>query len=131
MVKGLEKSGPFSFVNKETKFLVMANVYLICNPATGQYKIGVSKDVQKRLKQLQTGNGCELHIVASFESSYPYYVEKMLHRHFQKDRTEGEWFYLDEHEDLSSDFMDSCNHFEAVANVLQNNQYFNKMANIK
>ena len=49
-----------------------AYVYLICNPATDQYKIGVTKnDIDKRLKQLQVGNGCCLHLVGSHESEHP------------------------------------------------------------
>ena len=68
-------------------------VYLICDPAQNLFKIGVTKNLySKRMKQLQTGNGCELHIVNYHETNYPYRMEQLLHNKFANKRQMGEWF---------------------------------------
>ena len=55
-------------------------VYLICDSAQDLFKIGVTKNLySKRMKQLQTGNGTELHIVNYHETYYPYRIEQLLH----------------------------------------------------
>ena len=43
-------------------------LYFIQSDFTGMIKIGRSKDPQKRLKQLQTGNPNRLKLIASFEN---------------------------------------------------------------
>ena len=48
-------------------------VYIFCDPAQDLYKIGVTKNLySKRMKQLQTGNGTELHLVKYHETFFPY-----------------------------------------------------------
>ena len=70
-------------------------VYLICDPANDFYKIGVTTAKSaKRLKQLQTGNGTELHIVHEHHTNYPFLVEKMLHNKYSYLLEHGEWFRL-------------------------------------
>ena len=64
----------------------MSFVYLIGeNGNEGSYKIGStrSKDIRKRLKQLQTGNSNSLFIKSFFETDYPFKVEKMLHARYK------------------------------------------------
>ena len=72
-------------------------VYLIgCNQA-GLYKVGRTKNkVEKRLKQLQTGCGMELHIVEFFETEHSPYIENMIHKDFSEFNTINEWFELDQ-----------------------------------
>jgi len=59
-------------------------------------KIGSAKNVDRRLKMLQTGNQFELKIVAKigfeFEAEARAY-EKKLHRFFQSQHIRGEWFH--------------------------------------
>ena len=43
------------------------NLYIIQSDVTGMIKIGRSKDPQKRLKQLQTGNPNKLKLIAEFK----------------------------------------------------------------
>lgn len=59
----------------------------------GDYvKIGVTNDVDKRLKQLQTGNPSQL-VLEYVEARYkPEKAEKWLHQVFQHKRINGEWF---------------------------------------
>jgi hypothetical protein len=47
----------------------MSKVYLLANDEWSQFKIGVStKELNKRLKSLKTGNGSEIFVVNSFET---------------------------------------------------------------
>ena len=66
------------------------DLYIIQSDVTGMIKIGRSKDPQKRLKQLQTGNPNKLKLIAYFEGEG--WREKLLHEHLSSHRLEGEWF---------------------------------------
>ena len=72
----------------------MSKVYILkCNDL---YKIGVSKDVDTRIKQLQTGNGCTIEKITEKELYYSAYaVEQALHKKYLGCKTVGEWFKLD------------------------------------
>lgn len=95
-------------------------VYLLKIPE-GIYKIGVSKNVDKRIKQLQTGNTEEITLVEKFESNYPYKVESSLHRRYNYDNIKGEWFYLTD---------EQVNNFLSNCKMLENNFYtLDKMGN--
>lgn len=76
------------------------------------------------MKQLQTGNGCELHLVNFHETFYPYRVEKMLHLRFSNKREHGEWFRLDL-EDITS-FKRICDEYEETIETLKDNPFFAK-----
>jgi hypothetical protein len=69
------------------------NLYIIQSDVTGMIKVGRSKDPQKRLKQLQTGNPNKLKLIASFKGEG--WKEKMLHERLRRYRLEGEWFSYD------------------------------------
>ena len=100
-------------------------VYLICDSAQELYKIGVTKNLySKRMKQLQTGNGTELHIVNYHETYYPFRIEKLLHNRFQSKREHGEWFRLDM-EDITS-FSTLCEEFEEFIDLMKVNPFFAK-----
>lgn len=51
-------------------------------------KIGVSNNVQRRLKQLTTGNGRSMELLGVI----PENIEKQLHSLFAQYRVNGEWF---------------------------------------
>ena len=47
----------------------MGYVYLICDPATDHFKIGVTRNtIQNRIKKLQTGNPSKLFIKDFYET---------------------------------------------------------------
>lgn len=69
-------------------------IYLIRSKENGYYKIGISKNPQKRLKQLQTGNASELEIIHLYKTEYASKIEKTLHNLYSHNRLEGEWFDL-------------------------------------
>jgi hypothetical protein len=68
-------------------------IYIITNGE--DYKVGVSVNPQKRLKQLQTGNSKKLSIVNTFEvpADDVYKMEKEAHKEIQICyEKRGEWF---------------------------------------
>lgn len=60
----------------------------------GRYKIGVSIDVEKRVKALEISSGSKIEIIFKFNSRGDF--ENKLHRHFKEKRYLGEWFSLNE-----------------------------------
>ena len=73
------------------------NVYFI-RDGLGFVKIGLTKDVSIRLKELQTSNPCELEVFCIFHvKKYDdaREIEKELHDKFAEHRTKktGEWYY--------------------------------------
>lgn len=98
-------------------------VYLICDPNAELYKIGATRgSVENRLKQLQTGNGTEVHLVHKHATKYPYRVESMLHSRFSLVREEGEWFLLSPDDVIS--FPSICESIEKTIEVLAENPFF-------
>lgn len=67
-------------------------VYLL--KAGRRYKIGVSLNVEARVKQLQTGNSKAIKEVFSKRKKNAFYIEKSLHTIFHRKRLNGEWFRL-------------------------------------
>lgn len=103
----------------------MGHVYLIGEIGNeGRYKIGSTraKDVNKRLKQLQTGNANELYIKESYETEYPFKIEKMLHNHFKSSNLMGEWFELSE-SDVEA-FKGVCEEKKKVVESLKDNPFY-------
>lgn len=75
----------------------MYHVYFIGNEF-GAVKIGVSKDIMKRLSTLQTGSSMELSLLRLLTfrgenaDKKAYRCERVLHEEFQTHRICGEWF---------------------------------------
>ena len=105
----------------------MGYVYLIGeldNP--GNYKIGSTraKNINTRLKHLQTGNSSELYIKESFETDYPFKLEKMLHNHFKDKNLIGEWFELSKAD--TEAFKGICEEKTIVIESLKDNPFYFK-----
>ena len=103
----------------------MGYVYLIGEMDNkGRYKIGSTKakDVNKRLKQLQTGNSSELFIKESYETEHPFKLEKMLHNHFKSSNLIGEWFELSKSD--TEAFKRVCEEKEKIISSLKNNPFY-------
>lgn len=103
----------------------MGYVYLIGEMDNkGRYKIGSTKakDVNKRLKQLQTGNSSELFIKESYETEHPFKLEKMLHNHFKSSNLIGEWFELSESD--TEAFKRVCEEKEKIISSLKDNPFY-------
>jgi hypothetical protein len=103
----------------------MGYVYLIGEIGKeGRYKIGSTKakDVNKRLKQLQTGNSSELFIKESYETEHPFKLEKMLHNHFKSLNLMGEWFELSKSD--TEAFKGVCEEKEKIISSLKDNPFY-------
>ena len=71
-------------------------VYIIKNMDTNNIKIGVSKDVYKRLETFRTGNDCQLELVyKSILCSNAFDIESNIHKEFKNYHIRGEWFKVD------------------------------------
>lgn len=79
-------------------------VYLL--KALDTYKIGVTKNVEQRIKQLQTGNDTQIILVDKFLSEFPFKLESVLHRKYDINNVNGEWYYLS-NEDVKN-FQNDC-----------------------
>ena len=103
----------------------MGYVYLIGEVDNdGRYKIGSTrgKTVEKRLKQLQTGNSSKLCLKEAFETEHPFKLEKMLHNHFSSSSITGEWFELSESN--VEEFRHLCEEKEMIIQSLKDNPFY-------
>ncbi len=67
-------------------------VYAIRNTTTGNVKLGISRNPENRLKQLQTGNDCTLELVAYRKAENRFQDESALHHAHSSAHIRGEWF---------------------------------------
>lgn len=67
-------------------------VYAIREKQTGNIKIGISKDPEERLKQLQIGNSSDLELVTYKKADNRFKDEKALHLGAMAYHIRGEWF---------------------------------------
>lgn len=95
----------------------MDKIYLIKSLNEGVYKIGVSKNPNKRLKALQTGNPSPVEILYLYETENAYKIEKSLHNRYSHFNTHGEWFELSIKEETS--FMETCASIEKMFSDLK------------
>lgn len=102
-------------------------IYLIGDSNNeGYYKIGVTRgNIDKRIKKLQTGNSGEIFLVDKYESEFPFFVEKWMHKKYNNNRLVGEWYELTE-DDVGS-FKDNCKLYEDIVSTLEDNPFFKKM----
>ena len=101
------------------------NVYLICAEFENQqlYKIGFTKrDINKRIKELKTGNPAEFYIVDSFSSKWGTKIESLLHKKYRSKKINREWFKLDE-KDIS-EFKGQCELIHKNLNLVSQNMYY-------
>lgn len=76
-------------------------LYVINQIGTNFYKIGITNDLNKRIRALQTGNPNTLNYVIAVQSDLEdskgkeiIYLERFLHRNYKSRRKNGEWFQL-------------------------------------
>jgi len=69
------------------------DLYIIQSSKNGAFKVGISKEPNKRLRQLQTGSPYRLKMILILKEKS--YLEKTLHetlRSFRLGNFKGEWF---------------------------------------
>lgn len=102
---------------------MVGSVYLLCDPSTNLFKIGMTKScVSKRIKELQTGNSCEIHLVKKYDTLIPSFIETSLHHRFVDKHSLNEWYELTV-EDINN-FETICKEYEEMAQMLQTNPFF-------
>lgn len=69
-------------------------VYVL-RSASNHYKIGRARDVEKRVKGIQTSSPIKIDLIHYFSCKDAGKVERYLHRLFDDARIQGEWFVLD------------------------------------
>lgn len=89
-------------------------IYLINALNTNQYKIGITDDnnLEKRIKNIQTGSSHELMLLKRFRSKYATVIERKLHNLYKEKKSHGEWFTLDDEDILT--FESQCLWFEQL-----------------
>jgi uncharacterized C2H2 Zn-finger protein len=75
----------------------MGFVYIIYD-SKEHYKIGRSESIEERIKQIQTSNANKIIFINSFECKDSVILENKLHKYFEKNRINGEWFKFTEQE---------------------------------
>ena len=103
----------------------MGYVYLIGQlNEENKYKIGSTraKDINTRLKQLQTGNPNPLILKDFHETDRPFKMEAMLHNKYQFQNVNGEWYELDEND--IKNFKNTCKDMQKIMDSLKENPFF-------
>ena len=68
-------------------------VYAIREVETGNIKLGISKDPEKRIKYLQIGNSGELELIGMFKAENGFKDERAIHDKNSDKKIRGEWFH--------------------------------------
>lgn len=103
----------------------MITVYLICAEINGErlYKIGYTRrEVEKRIKELKTGNAADFYIVNSFKSKWGTKIESQIHQRLKYKKVNGEWFKLSD-EDVDS-FIDICEQIDNNLEIVSKGTYY-------
>jgi len=100
------------------------NFYIIVEEDTNICKIGVSIDIEERLKSLQTGNSSKLLLNSGFYCKVPYKLETIVKNKYKEFNRIGEWFNI---EDLPA----LKNFIRCRAHDLNNKYYTCDLCNFK
>jgi predicted GIY-YIG superfamily endonuclease len=72
---------------KDKLYIMQCNNYI---------KIGVSKNPERRIKSLQTGNPYKIKLILAIEDSAAYDLEYQFHKYYEKEKSVGEWFEIND-----------------------------------
>lgn len=103
----------------------MINVYLVCAEIGDErlYKIGYTRrPIEKRIKELKTGNAAEFYIVDSYQSKWGTKIEAILHRSFSSKKVSGEWFSLND-SDITN-FNTKCKEIHKNLELISKSLYY-------
>lgn len=103
----------------------MYSIYLICSEINDSklYKIGYTRrPIEKRLKEIKTGNGAEIYLVDSYRTKWGSKLEAILKRKFSYCNISGEWFNLKDDDIIS--FTETCYEIDDNLNFIENNNTY-------
>jgi len=72
------------------------NFYIIVETDTNICKIGVSIDIEERVKSLQTGNSSKLKLNSGFYCKVPYKLETIVKNYCKEYHRIGEWYNIED-----------------------------------
>lgn len=104
-------------------------VYLLCDGE--KFKIGMThkKDINNRIKELQTGNPNEIWLRNYYETDHPEKIEQMIHTKYKTSNIFNEWFDLNVEQVIK--FKQNCILCEEILESLKDNPFmFKKTAKI-
>lgn len=68
-------------------------IYIARQVESGNFKIGISKDPARRVKQLSTSSPEKVELIFAYKANEPFRVsETIAHKMFSSTRLNGEWF---------------------------------------
>jgi len=96
-------------------------VYLLCDGE--KFKIGMTKqkDINKRIKELQTGNPNEIWLRSYYETDNPLRIEQMMHARYKTNNILNEWFNMGADDVIK--FKDTCALCESILNSMKDNPF--------
>lgn len=95
--------------------IIMIHVYFIKNTFTNNYKIGKTKNLDKRLKQLQTGCDSQL-IIYKYIETINFKTETHIHNYFKKYKILGEWYNITSNDiDKIIELIDGSHNYEKLS----------------
>lgn len=98
----------------------MKKIYLLKCENEAYYKIGITKDIEKRINTLQTGNPEKIKIISTYDSPLANKIEKTLHNIYSHLKMNGEWFNFSIKEEL--EFQEICKTIEKNLIYIEQNK---------
>jgi len=95
-------------------------IYLIKSKQSQLYKIGITGNIIKRMKNLQTGNSEDLILIYKYQTKNYNKLEKALHNRYSHLKINREWFMFDIN--IECNFLNDCKLIDNNLNFLENNK---------
>lgn len=122
----VKRNGRVFYERGSSSDLILSNltdksgIYFVNIRDTNSYKIGFTKNIQRRLKEFKTNNPFAVDLHFSLLTEHPRLVERKLHSILSNNRTVREWFEIDDMEELISAIeIINRNHEIKVVNALK------------
>lgn len=122
----VKRNGRVFYAGGSTSDLILSNitedpgVYFVNIRNTNSYKVGFTKNIQRRLKEFRTNNPFAVDLHFFLLTERPRVVERELHSILSNSRTVREWFEIDDIEELISAIETVCrNHEIKIINALK------------
>lgn len=98
----------------------MKMVYLIRCENNNSYKIGVTSNIQQRIKSIQTSSPDKIELIETYRSDHAFEIEKTLHNYYSHCHIINEWFELFLEDEIN--FKEKCLKIENNLIYLKNNK---------
>lgn len=96
--------------------MIFGKIYVIHMSTTHYYKIGLtSGSIQRRIKELQTGNPFLLIPILELSVLNMRLAETILHQKYHEHRGRGEWFYINPDHDKYPESIENILHYIKIS----------------